>query len=107
MTYGRNGRVVGLVFGAFGELSKNVYDLIDFISRRYALSHSRVIDASYSSLADLKAKKKNRLCMEWGGPTEAECVCEEGYTGDDCQIVDCPTNLPEESLGSMFLTSDL
>lgn len=64
--YGRNGRVAGLIFGAFGELSKNVYDLIDFISGRYAQMQARVIDASYSSMADLKAKKTKKLCMEWG-----------------------------------------
>ena len=65
-TYGRNGRVAGLIFGAFGELSKNVYDLIDFISVRYAQMQARVIDASYSSMVDLKAKKTKNLCMEWG-----------------------------------------
>jgi hypothetical protein len=36
MKYGDNGKVVGLVFGAFGDCSSSVHDLINLIARQRA-----------------------------------------------------------------------
>ena len=66
LSFGKDGRVIGLVFGAFGEASRNVHALIDFIASRYADISSRSIDPEYNSWAELKAKKKIYLSMEWG-----------------------------------------
>jgi hypothetical protein len=65
-TFGKHGRVIGLIFGAFGEVSGHVHSLIDFIAGRYADIAGRIIDPSYDSWAELKAKKKKFLFMEWG-----------------------------------------
>lgn len=64
--FGKKGMVIGLIFGAFGEVSGHVHSLIDFIAGRFADIGERTIDPSYDSWADLKAKKKKCLYFELG-----------------------------------------
>ena len=65
-TYGKNGIVMGLVFGAFGEASSNVHMLAEFISRRQADIESRMVHGDYLTWRELKARSKRLLYIGWG-----------------------------------------
>jgi hypothetical protein len=61
--YGINGRVLGLVFGAFGECSKDVYILRDFIASCQGRYLTQYVDVSEGYALSVYRHKLNRL---WG-----------------------------------------
>jgi hypothetical protein len=63
LQYGVNGRVLGLVFGAFGECSKDVYILRDFLATCQAKYLTQYLDMSEGHAQSVYRHKLNRL---WG-----------------------------------------
>ncbi len=51
---------------------------------------------------------ENRTIFHWagGGGGPDSCYCELGYTGDNCEVVKCPTQLYPLSMGSMLFFAD-
>jgi hypothetical protein len=65
-SYGRDGKVAGLVFGAFGEGSSHVYQLAAYISKRTALNESQYTLDSVLDRKSLRARAEKNLIKVWG-----------------------------------------
>jgi hypothetical protein len=61
--YGVNGRVLGLVIGAFGECSSDVYYLRDLIAQGHATALTSKVNIPYDQALSVYTQKLNRL---WG-----------------------------------------
>ena len=65
-SYGQDGKVAGLVFGAFGEGSSHVYQLAAYISKRTALNEAQYTLDTVLDRKHLRAKAMKNLINTWG-----------------------------------------
>jgi hypothetical protein len=70
LKYGENGKVIGLVFGAFGDCSSSVHDLINLISRQKALQKTEDLNIDIeAAMSKTRSMLRKKLCLfisrEW------------------------------------------
>ena len=70
LKYGENGKVIGLVFGAFGDCSSSVHDLVNLVARQKAIQKSEEINAPLEeAIGKIKHLQRKKICLfiarEW------------------------------------------
>jgi hypothetical protein len=72
--YGKNGKVIGLIIGSFGDCSRSIHELIKLISRENALMHIEYFNMSFDEAFNiheriLRKKLNLQIAKEWAKVT--------------------------------------
>lgn len=91
--YGKNGKVIGLIIGSFGDCSRSIHELIKLISRENALMHIEYFNMSFDEAFNihqriLRKKLSLQIAKEWAKVTLDRITQVANKKYSQCHSVD-------------------
>ena len=91
--YGKNGKVIGLIIGSFGDCSRSIHELIKLISRENALMHIEYFNMSFDEAFNihqriLRKKLSLQIAKEWAKVTLDRIAQVANKKYSQCHSVD-------------------